>query len=374
MQSETIITEFSKLGLDITSAHAHELSKRRNIEEAFEYYFENPSKFQQTLPPPPPPAFPSVQTHAVAPPPPKPKIQFPKEYAHLNKNEVALSLNELGFPVADIAAALLRNNTLDGALRYLLGTGDIPQPTFSCVLCMSDGFSADEMVTLSCVPAAHRFCKDCFSGYCMSKINDAEVEESQLSCPALVDGTVCKTPITCFEIQANVEPEVYAKYEWFTLRHVCETQKLRSCPKCNEWYIDLSQILNDRDERWASIKCDKCKHRFCGRCGETPHKRQKEQNITCEEFAKWKQENDVSEKQFRELMQQQRIFPCPKCGMAGERGSGCKFLYCHCKAMFCALCGVLLNQSKHYSHFQGGPGCTGPFGEVCRGVEDGIKG
>ena len=54
------------------------------------------------------------------------------------------------------------------------------------------------------------------------------------------------------------------------------------------------------------------------------------------------------------------IFPCPHCGNAGVLSDGCKYLYCRCKGHFCALCGVKLTESEHFTHF-----LNAPYGDRC---------
>ena len=82
------------------------------------------------------------------------------------------------------------------------------------------------------------------------------------------------------------------------LKMVQEEFNYRSCPFCNEWFADVPQ--DDASELlWKKVHCElpSCKNYFCGRCGQKPHKGQKDQNITCEEYAKWMQgeaESDAS--------------------------------------------------------------------------------
>jgi len=87
---------------------------------------------------------------------------------------------------------------------------------FSCGLCLADDLKLDQMITLSCEPVGHRFCTECFQGYCKSKISEAQVSTSSLHCPSLG----CKTPITIHEMKAHLSEEDFEKYERFTLRKV----------------------------------------------------------------------------------------------------------------------------------------------------------
>lgn len=85
---------------------------------------------------------------------------------------------------------------------------------------------------------------------------------------------------------------------------------------------------------------------------QRPHKGQTDQNVTCEEFSTWLAQQDQNDATFATYMKENKIFPCPKCKRPGALGTGCKFLYCHCKANFCALCGIQLKEKQHFSHFQ----------------------
>lgn len=284
---------------------------------------------------------------------------------------IAGMLIAMGYSLEQAEYAGSRCSSMEAAINILsknpamLSTAEIE---YTCPVCRTE-CPVSLMITLSCSPEPHRLCKDCFVGYCHSKISENQVESTDLVCPALVDGKVCGTAITIFELQANIPPELFDKYEMFSTRAFCESERMRSCPKCNDWYIDIQAVLED-ERRWKRLKCEKCQHIFCGKCGQRPHKGQKDQNIDCEAFSQWLRDNDKSDEAFSQYMKEKKIFHCPKCKMVGEHQSGCKFLYCRCKANFCALCGIQLKESQHFSHFKDGPGCTGPYGEVCKGTTD----
>lgn len=62
----------------------------------------------------------------------------------------------------------------------------------------------------------HRFCKDCFEGYCSSKINEANVSDKELVCPA----PKCGTPVTIHELEGNLSADMLARYTKVGLIHV----------------------------------------------------------------------------------------------------------------------------------------------------------
>lgn len=284
------------------------------------------------------------------------------------QSPLALELEGMGFTKEQIKAAVSRNSTVEAATEFILFGGferSKLQSLEVCGICLEESEIA-AMISLSCTPVAHRFCKECFVGHCNVKISDAEVSEDRLTCPAVCnDNTPCRQAITIHEIQANVPPELFARYERFMLRRVCEQQNMRRCPSCNDWYIDVD--INPRTEDlWRSIQCQACSHTFCGQCGQKPHLKQKDQNISCEDLAKWQSENEGADTSFASYMKDNRIFPCPKCSLPVTWESNCKYLYCHCKAAhLCGLCGVQLKEFQHFDHFNGRP-----HGDTCRGPTD----
>jgi hypothetical protein len=139
---------------------------------------------------------------------------------------------------------------------------------YFCGICLSRDVSLNDMVTLSCQPVGHRFCSECFEGYCSSKVNDGQVDSSSLVCPSVG----CNTCITPHELKANVSPETYAKYEKFTLHAVCKDNDWKCCPHCNDWFADIPVGLHSAGV-WARVQCQnrRCLKAFCGRCGQNPH-------------------------------------------------------------------------------------------------------
>jgi hypothetical protein len=292
--------------------------------------------------------------------------------------EMFATLFEMGFPEAQIRHALKRCNSITAAVQMLnpdQGESASASHRWPCPICLDD-YPLSEMITLDCL---HRLCLDCFKSYCESKINENEVLSDQLCCPILVPPSsssssvgsgskMCGHPITVHEIKANIDETVFEKYERFVTRSFCEDQKLTSCPKCNEWYVDLQEVLH-LEHTWKEIKCQKCAHSFCGKCGQVPHKAQYDQDVDCETYAKWLESNSKTDDNFLAYVENNKLFSCPKCKMYGVLESGCKFMYCRCKENYCALCGQKLTERDHFNHFTGVPGATGPMGNVCVGME-----
>jgi hypothetical protein len=301
---------------------------------------------------------------------------------HQKNPQLVEELVRMSFPSELILEAVKRHSTTSAAVQYILLAEQSPtkqQPIFvvpedrenriekTCGIC-GETFVIEELLTLNC---EHRLCTDCFQGYCNSKITEAQVQETTLACPCLLSGPevkTCLTPFSLSELKGNLSEELMTKYEKFMIRQACDAMNFRRCPRCNDWYIDVPPEALEDEEVWRSITCQACQHIFCARCGETPHKGQKEQDITCDQFATWKRENDAGEKELEKYKTEHKVQVCPACKQGAERYDGCKFMTCRCKTNFCDLCGARLNQSKHFTHFY-----NAPFGDKCLGLDDQIE-
>jgi len=81
---------------------------------------------------------------------------------------------------------------------------------------------------------------------------------------------------------------------------------------------------------------------------------------------------DEIDQEFQNFVSANGLKRCPVCGNAAEKLSGCNFLYCCssvCKqqTFFCNLCGKILYEKWHISHFK----TAGPYGTKCN-TFDGI--
>lgn len=186
------------------------------------------------------------------------------------------------------------------------------------------------------------------------------------------------TSVTVDELKGNLSEEDFYKYEKAMLRNYSRiaSNSCVHCPACNDCFVEVSLDENNVSV-WCSISCPKCKHHFCGKCGYSPHtsglKEKKPEDLTCTELAAQKSAEGNDECAFDVQAAGIQIKACPDCGNACEKTSGeCNFVYCRCKASFCFLCGMRLEDKDHYKHFRDRPGCVGPFGPVCRNTSTGV--
>ena len=249
-------------------------------------------------------------------------------------------------------------------------------------------FDFKDLVHLGC---EHRICTNCFVGFCESRINEARVGEQELCCQREEHGQLCRRRIGDELLVRYLNPELVTRCHRFQMKKFVEENVevapgLRICPKCGEYCVDVMAQDEDSPRQvavWKSVSCllDTCHHKFCGRCGNPPHKGQPDQDLSCADYAKWLADNEKGDQGMHELLEAGEIRQCPKCKQNCAKGEGCKFMLTHkapngkpCNCYFCWLCGVELTNAQHFTHFQDAPGCTGPFGLKCRGPADGVGG
>ena len=174
--------------------------------------------------------------------------------------------------------------------------------------------------------------------YTTSLVEAAQVSEETLKCPN------CSQPLTLYEIEDIVGPELYEKYQKFLLRGFKLSSDdsntfIFNCPATDCEFFCIAD--NDLEE----IECQKCFHLCCPKCKANVHK-----GISCEENKK----SFNNENQFEKMMIMEGIIKCPSCGAAVQRIDGCEFMICtssQCqgRTYFCYDCGIKL-AADHAPH------------------------
>merc|ERR1711924_181760 len=69
-------------------------------------------------------------------------------------------------------------------------------------------------------------------------------------------------------------------------------EEVRTCPKCEVMVV--IEDVKQNSKLLDSLTCinNNCKHKFCGRCGLSPHKNQKDFDVSCEDYAAFVEAND----------------------------------------------------------------------------------
>lgn len=211
------------------------------------------------------------------------------------------------------------------------------EPNFDCEIC-TEKFKIREGVTLDC---NHRYCKNCLKGHLEIKIGEAQVQESDLSCP---QDNVAVNP---FIIKDVVSEENFAKYQKFAIEQWApDMEKDEIYFRCKNTDCDYKVILLNNVEEY---ECQKCKVKVCPKCNEVVHK-----GCSCEAFKTWKEENSKGDAMFELMLKQSQWVQCPWCKQVIERVSGCQYMTCFSvacrgKKYFCFNCKRGLN-ADHQPH------------------------
>ena len=225
------------------------------------------------------------------------------------------------------------------------------KPKFKCELCYSV-IHVEEGITLDC---EHRFCESCIKGYIEFKISNNEVGEDQMVCPQCQQSEI-QQPI----IKAITSPELYDKYEKFTMmiiKPMNPKEIKKTCPFCEAvYYIH---------KKSKEITCIVCKKTYCPQCNQT------HSLMSCEDYAKMQEKKKKDKDEIDEVKQDLGQFAqCPCCKEGMVLAKGCKFIKCRwpqCarKPFFCFVCGKELRRNQHYNHYKK----NGPFGDTCNTVD-----
>lgn len=226
--------------------------------------------------------------------------------------------------------------------------------SFQCPLCF-DTAAYSQSVELDCL---HRFCSACFSNMLELKIREKRVQAEELLCPM----PRCRCEVTVPQVEGITKGT--ALWDRFLESRAelwrpvdPDEERYCTCPKsgCG------ARFLVSASSR--EVPCPSCHVTLCAACCQLPHP-----GKSCEEYQRWKQENDAGELALEALRKAQGWQRCPKCSATCARAQGCNFMTCHSaqcrgKVKFCYICGDLLNEVQHVTHFP-----FGVFADGCRNV------
>lgn len=280
-------------------------------------------------------------------------------------------LLQLGFDRSDVKSAVRRCSSTPAAARFIMDGGvagwerKTAATVFECGICMSDDIGEEDMITLSC---NHRFCKLCMLPFIASLIESHKVLDNEdFVCPEIG----CMAPLDLPIVKELVSAPAFERLLDLKLRkEYAETrEEVRTCPKCEVMVV--IEDVKQNSKLLDSLTCinNNCKHKFCGRCGLSPHKNQKDLDVSCEDYAAFVEANDKSAQIFEAYLRDNNMKRCPKCLLPAELKSGCHFIRCVCKTSYCYLCGRELFEHSHYSHYH-----KGPYSKKCFGGAKDKKG
>eukprot|EP00455_Lapot_gusevi_P003632 TRINITY_DN11476_c0_g1_i5.p1 TRINITY_DN11476_c0_g1~~TRINITY_DN11476_c0_g1_i5.p1 ORF type:complete len:506 (+),score=147.27 TRINITY_DN11476_c0_g1_i5:59-1519(+) len=195
---------------------------------------------------------------------------------------------------------------------------------FECPICMDDK-KAGEGLCLSC---NHVLCVDCFS----EGIKICLREKRLFKCP----NAQCKQMATSRSVTAALGRDIGFQYAGVEQKQmVMELEGLWHCltPDCP------NSILIAKDElRTGRYKCAACNKVYCVRCNVEWH-----DGSSCEQYQKWKKENDQGDKLFDQMVRNGDVRSC-ECGAKFVKEDGCECVTCRCGRKMCWICGKFLRK------------------------------
>ena len=187
-----------------------------------------------------------------------------------------------------------------------------------CLICLGD---LDDHVEIE--KCKHKFCYECFNSYLVNLINNNNIDK--IPCPK---NKCSNKELTEEFFSQYLSEQEYFKYRQFKSKNeIARDAKKFFCPFCDS-YAQIEGNIEDYDSNNPNYKKTtlKCKngHEFCS-CGRPLH------------------ENECyhDDKEFKDLIANEQIKKCPKCGFLIKKLRGCNHMTCGnpaCKYEFCWLC------------------------------------
>ena len=203
-----------------------------------------------------------------------------------------------------------------------------------CQICMDEFENPVEIEKCK-----HKFCYNCFNLYLVNFLKRNNIDN--IPCPK---NNCFNRKLTEEFFSQYLSDQEYFKYRQFKSQNeIARDPKKFFCPHCDSYAQIEGEIKNYDSKnpyyRKSILKCLNG-HEFCS-CGRPIH------NNECYQ----------DEKEFKELIDLEKIKECPKCGFLIKKFRGCNHMTCGnpiCKYEFCWLC---MNEAVP-NHYDYGP-CAG---------------
>lgn len=248
------------------------------------------------------------------------KLAEDRNFTASYQSIMAALLMKMGFDEAGAVYAAKRDKSLHGALVFLKSA------SFSdCELCCAS-VPNEELDRNSLLPCKHTACTMCLKVHFQE-----QVKYGKLPCVS------CQSDIPQAENLHLLKRVFGNEYEEFN-------EKLLTCAL--EGAKDMKYCVNEKcqellsvPENLTKLHCPTCKTLGCARCGQKW--RNEHEGRTCEEFKKWKSENDPDDPEFQsQALIRKNALVCPSCKTPYFKAKGgCAHFTCpKCKNQFCECC------------------------------------
>mmetsp|Transcript_29801 Transcript_29801/g.46109 ORF Transcript_29801/g.46109 Transcript_29801/m.46109 type:complete len:499 (-) Transcript_29801:124-1620(-) len=185
----------------------------------------------------------------------------------------------------------------------------------------------------------HTYCQECIFTYVRTAIMDGDVEK--IFCP----DQNCGEEIPAEELEWICGEELFGKYQKFLhLKQLRKDPNTRWCPT-----VGCENGVCYKPEEGRKVLCLNCDNHFCGECSLPWHEG------SCKSAVK-KDKKKRGKERRGEKWVKKNSKPCPKCGIAIVKQSGCNHMSCNnCGYQFCWVC---MEEFKSYAHYSSGK-CKG---------------
>jgi ariadne-1 len=206
----------------------------------------------------------------------------------------------------------------------------------TCGICYEDfDPSSNSLIDCGCI---HGFCKECWQGYLLSKVEDASARIGIVcpdpGCKRMVKSQVISRVLGPQQREQMERKLKLASIDIFLKRmpHICV------CPG-----VDCSRyVMVHNHKRGVPVRdvgCSWCQNDFCFDCLEEGHR-----PASCKLVQMWNKKNTAERDNMEWIIQHTK--PCPSCSRPIEKNKGCMHMHCtQCGFDFCWLC--LVDWKKH---------------------------
>uniref|UniRef100_A0A1E1XGI5 Putative microtubule-associated protein futsch-like isoform x4 n=1 Tax=Amblyomma aureolatum TaxID=187763 RepID=A0A1E1XGI5_9ACAR len=239
---------------------------------------------------------------------------------NVDEGIMAALLAKMGFDQDEALWAAKKEKSIGCALRYLRTTS-----FDECTLCMSRCPEYD-LGRNKLRPCQHAACTGCLRRHFWTG-----AEKGELSC------FTCKATIEQHENVSLLKSILGGEYDNF------DTKLLnRSLERQSEHAYCVNQKCNGRFNVPRNLRRQVCPYCRTIACAECKSKWRKEhEGRSCEEFKKWKAENDPDDPEFKsQALIRKTAMACPRCKTQYFKAKGgCAHFTCgNCKMEFCECC------------------------------------
>lgn len=229
---------------------------------------------------------------------------------------------------------------------------------FPCDICFTEKYGKNCIKFKDC---EHVYCDNCLKSYFDIHIKDGNIRA--LTCPE----PGCDSQAFPAQIKNLVSKQDFERYEALLLQTTLDM--MTDVVYCPRTFCQSPVVIEDGEVMGL---CSGCRYSFCTYCklayhGVEPCKlKQEKLKDVCKEY----QDGDATTRKQLEEKYGAKILrktienieserwvasnskPCPGCGAAIEKQSGCNKMTCYkCKCYFCWLCMQPLSLANPYSHF-----------------------